>query len=290
MPSTTTVTGPLNTPNLDPSSLEGKFVIFTLLTAGTEAASNETIDAEPVGAQIDANGDFSVDLWVNGESGIESVYSIKLPYRKGSYQVIIPSSAAGGSISLEELMDFHQVSGSSPQQSDTLAEAREYTDSLAKNPNTFVPLVSSNWKLALDYSIPGDNISIFTNDAGFIGDAPSVGTSYVREDAAWKSLLEGIATTESSVIVTSPSYIVANNDLVILADDDTAGGDVTIDLGSILTGFQGIRRSIKKLGSTGTVIIDPNGSGNIDGGATATLTAQYESITITNEAGNWYIL
>ena len=49
--------------------------------------------------------------------------------------------------------------------------------------------------------------------------------------------------------------------------------------------------SIKKTdSSTNTVIIDGSGSETIDGGTTATLVKQYESITIVSDNANWHII
>lgn len=46
---------------------------------------------------------------------------------------------------------------------------------------------------------------------------------------------------------------------------------------------------IKNIG-TGVITVDGNDSETIDGGATAVLTVQYESITILSNGTSWYIL
>lgn len=89
--------------------------------------------------------------------------------------------------------------------------------------------------------------------------------------------------------VTSTSYSATTANYVILVDDDTAGSTVTVTLPAA-SGNSGLQFNIKKIGSTANVIIDGNASEEIDGGATATLTQQYESITIICDGSNWYII
>ena len=74
----------------------------------------------------------------------------------------------------------------------------------------------------------------------------------------------------------------------VLVDDDTAGGAVTITLPKVIN----VNRimHIKKLGTTGNVVVDGDGSETIDGGATNTLTSQYQSISIMSSGTEWHIV
>ncbi len=90
------------------------------------------------------------------------------------------------------------------------------------------------------------------------------------------------------VTVTTTSHTAGVED-VILVDDDTAGGDVTIDLQAVADTFK-YPRVIKKLGTTGNVIIDGDGTETIDGALTATLTVQYEALMLIPDGSNWHII
>ena len=89
--------------------------------------------------------------------------------------------------------------------------------------------------------------------------------------------------------VTGTSATLGDDDYVILVDDDTAGSTVTITLPAAAS-HTGRVYHIKKLGTTANVIVDGNASETIDGGTTATLNTQYESITIACDGSNWSIL
>ena len=91
------------------------------------------------------------------------------------------------------------------------------------------------------------------------------------------------------VTVTSASYSAISSNSFILADDDTAGGVVTITLPTA-NGNSGLEYKVKKIGSTANVVIDGNESETIDGATTTTLTVQYESITIVCDGSNWWII
>ena len=74
---------------------------------------------------------------------------------------------------------------------------------------------------------------------------------------------------------------------MILVDDDAVGGAVTVTLPAI-TGVSDYH--IKKLGTSGDVIIDGNASETIDDGLTATLKVQYESVHIVSDGSNWHVV
>lgn len=89
--------------------------------------------------------------------------------------------------------------------------------------------------------------------------------------------------------VTSTSYTVDADDDIILVDDDTAGGVVTITLLPSATA-PSRRIDIKKIGSTANVIVDGDGTETIDGGLTATLTVKDETFTVAPDGSNWHIV
>ncbi len=74
----------------------------------------------------------------------------------------------------------------------------------------------------------------------------------------------------------------------LLVDDDAAGGAVTITLPKVINTNRIMH--IKKIGTTGNVTLDGDGSETIDGSATHTLTTQYQSVSIMSSGTEWYIV
>lgn len=89
--------------------------------------------------------------------------------------------------------------------------------------------------------------------------------------------------------ITSTSYTALEDDNLILVDDDTAGGEVTIDLPAASEN-EGLKHIIKKIGATANVVVDASTTETIDGSLTATLKTQYESITVICDGSNWFII
>ena len=81
-----------------------------------------------------------------------------------------------------------------------------------------------------------------------------------------------------TVTITSTSYT-AGNETVVLVDDTTAGGIVTVTLPSANKADQRVYH-IKKVGNSYNVVIDGNGSELIDGKTTQTIGSQYTSVQL----------
>lgn len=309
---TTTVTGPIET--LGGSALSGKYIRFTLLTSGTETATGDLVAASTTSELLDANGDFSATLWVNGESGVESIYRIEIPGDTLVYDVIIPTSAGGGSISVETLIENHQVSGSL-QQSTTLSQATAYTDSeldaFAIDPATAqVNFNATNWiaDLGLDADLPTFSVpastTISTFGASLVDDADastarttlgltSVATSTLQtsvtdqdtDPVSGGAVVDYVSKTTTSV--TTTTYTLLSSDDTLLCDNSSG---VTVTLLAAATAGDGFEVTIKNVGSAGSVTIDGDASETIDGALTAVLTSQYESLTIVCDGSNWNII
>lgn len=73
---------------------------------------------------------------------------------------------------------------------------------------------------------------------------------------------------------------------IILCDTTTAGFTVTLPtaVGNTAT------ITIKKILGSNNVVVDGAGTETIDGGLTATITRQFESITIISNGTNWFII
>lgn len=76
---------------------------------------------------------------------------------------------------------------------------------------------------------------------------------------------------------------------VVLVDDDTAGGAVTVNLPAAANNN---RRwvHVKKLGTTGNVTIDANASELIDGATTLVISTQYQSYLVVCDGTGWHII
>lgn len=95
--------------------------------------------------------------------------------------------------------------------------------------------------------------------------------------------------SSSTTTVTTTSYSMVSTDYFIIADDDTAGSLMTINLLSAVTVGDGYEVTIKKRGSTATVVVDGNGAQTIDDSLTISITIQYESVTLISDGTQWFI-
>ena len=112
-------------------------------------------------------------------------------------------------------------------------------------------------------------------------------TEGTAEGADKVTLLGALNSTTS---VTDTAYTVLSTDDAVYVDDTTAGGTVTVTLPPAAEVGNGYEVTVKKTGNTYHVIVDGNGSETIDGGLTARLTVQYESITCKSDGSNWLII
>ena len=108
---TTTITGTIN--GVNNTALANKWITFRLVQLGTDSAATATVAQSVDSVQTDANGDFSIDVWNNGDSGKTSVLEITIDGSKAE-NVIIPTGAA--SIELWDLIENFQADGSTPEQ------------------------------------------------------------------------------------------------------------------------------------------------------------------------------
>jgi len=97
-----------------------------------------------------------------------------------------------------------------------------------------------------------------------------------------------ITVGRSTITVTATSYT-ASTDRIILVDDDTAGGAVTIDLPAAASNTD-IDYNVVKLGTTASVTVDGNASETINGATTNVLSSQWDSIWIVCDGTQWVIL
>ena len=109
--STTTITGTIN--GVNNTALANKWITFRLVQLGTDSGATATVAQSVDSVQTDANGDFSIDVWNNGDSGKPSILEITVEGSKAE-NVIIPAGTA--SIELWDLIENYQADGSTSEQ------------------------------------------------------------------------------------------------------------------------------------------------------------------------------
>ena len=91
------------------------------------------------------------------------------------------------------------------------------------------------------------------------------------------------------VIADVPYYDVINTQGTVLIFCDATGGDLNINLPTAVDNTTVI--VVKRIDSdVYTLTINPDGSETIDGGSTAVLNVQNESITLVSDNTNWKII
>ena len=114
--STTTITGTIN--GVNNVALANKWITFRLVQLGTDSVATATVAQSVDSVQTDANGDFSIGVWNNGDSGKTSVLEITIDGSKAE-SVIIPTATA--TIELWDLIENYQADGSTSEQVPTVS-------------------------------------------------------------------------------------------------------------------------------------------------------------------------
>ena len=91
-----------------------------------------------------------------------------------------------------------------------------------------------------------------------------------------------------NLVTKTASYLATFEDHVILCDATSSAITITLPVASTV---EGLILHIKKTdNSVNAITVDGDGSETIDGGTTAVIDTQYESITIISDNSNWFIL
>lgn len=121
----------------------------------------------------------------------------------------------------------------------------------------------------------------FTGIATVLTAAPGTNTTQIASTAFVTAAVAYALTTE----ITGYTETATSGEKVRLCDL-AAGFTVTLPTAVGNTA----KLTFKKMQSAGSIIIDGSGSQTIDGGLTATLTNQYEAITLVSNNANWMII
>lgn len=151
-----------------------------------------------------------------------------------------------------------------------------------QNESVKVTCDGTGWNLTSFTPLPAETTLTDTDSA--------VPTSGAVVDYAIAKATNSANITSGTTSVTTTSYTVLSTDKVVLVDDDTAGGAVTITLPSAATLEDGWCCTIKKLGSTADITISPDGVETIDGDLSRLMRQKLEATSIVSDGSNWRVL
>jgi len=205
---TTTITGTIN--GVNNTALANKWITFRLVQLGTDSGATATVAQSVDSVQTDANGDFSIDVWNNGDSGKESVLEITVEGSKAE-NVIIPAGTA--SIELWDLIENYQADGSTSEQLPVVSDLF-----LRKSTNLSdlgdAPTARTNLGVAIGTDVQAHSATLDATTASFT--------------AADETKLDGIEAladvTDATNIAASGGYIAGGTD-VALTDGGTGASD-----------------------------------------------------------------
>lgn len=120
------------------------------------------------------------------------------------------------------------------------------------------------------------------------------GTASLRWATVYTVDVNATGTTTTAGLVTDIETFTASSDTLDTANHvclcDCSSNDITLNLPAA-SGNTGLQYHIKKIDSTSnTVTIDGSGSETIDGGTTAVIRSQYESVTVSCDGTEWWII
>jgi hypothetical protein len=204
---TTTVTGTIR--GVNNTALANKWISFRLVQLGTDAVATATVAQSVDSVQTDANGDFSVGIWNNGDSGKTSVLEIAIQGSKAEY-VIIPTGVA--TIELWDLIENYQADGSTSEQVPVVSELflRKSTN-LGDVPNKL--LASQNLDLEIGVDVQAHSAILDATTASFTTTketAISTNTADIASNNTDIGVLTGAVVQNETDIATNVSGIATN--------------------------------------------------------------------------------
>jgi len=205
---TTTITGTIN--GVNNTALANKWITFRLVQLGTDSGATATVAQSVDSVQTDANGDFSIDVWNNGDSGKTSVLEITVDGSKPE-SVIIPTGTA--SIELWDLIENYQADGSTSEQVPVVSELflRKSTN-LSDIGNKLI--ASQNLDLEVGVDVQAHSAVLDATTA-----------SFTTADETKLDGIEALAdVTDATNIAASGGYVAGGTD-VALADGGTGASD-----------------------------------------------------------------
>ena len=205
---TTTITGSIN--GVNNTALANKWITFRLVQLGTDSVATATVAQSVDSVQTDANGDFSIDVWNNGDSGKTSILEITVEGSKAE-KVIIPAGTA--SIELWDLIENYQADGSTSEQVPTVSAL------FLRKSNNLSDLASATT------SRTNLGVAIGTDVQAHSATLDATTASFTTADETKLDGIEALAdVTDATNIAASGGYVAGGTD-VALADGGTGASD-----------------------------------------------------------------
>ena len=205
---TTTITGTIN--GVNNTALANKWITFRLVQLGTDSAATATVAQSVESVQTDANGDFSVGIWNNGDSGKTSVLEITVDGSKPE-SVIIPTATA--TIELWDLIENYQADGSTSEQVPVVSSL------FVRKSNNLSDLGSATT------SRTNLGVAIGSNVQAHSAVLDATTASFLLADEAKLDGVEALAdVTDATNIAASGGYVAGGTD-VALTDGGTGASD-----------------------------------------------------------------
>lgn len=223
--STTTITGTIH--GVNNTALANKWINFRLAQLGTDAVASVTVAESVDSVQTDASGNFSIDVWNNGDSGTTSLLEIAVEGSDTQY-VVMPTGVV--SIELWDLIENYQAEGNTSQVPIVSDLFLRKSTNLGDVPNKL--LASQNLNLAIGTNVQAhssildatDAIFTVSKDAAISENTTKIATN--EGNIATNAAAIAINTAKVGITPTQASAIVANTAKVSNA---THTGDVTGD-------------------------------------------------------------
>ena len=164
----------------------------------------------------------------------------------------------------------------------------------------------------LSYLSSGDNISLLTNDSGYLtgitgenlGDLSDVTITSVTNNqvlqydsgsSAWinATISTGGGSVPNLTSISSSQttdYTISSTTGIEEIYIIDPGAAINVNLPAAATAGSGYKYNIKNISGTYSLTIDPNSTETIDGVSTYSLNVQYQSVTIVSDGSNWFII
>jgi hypothetical protein len=219
----TTITGPINQVNNEPFA--NKWIKFTLGQLGTDATAGVTVAQSSDSVQTDASGDFTIDIWDNGESGVESILEVKIEGSRPQY-VIIPKGTA--SIELWDLIENYQAIDATPQ----VPVISELFLAKSANLSDLPDVAAARTNLGLGSEVQSSKVIVNQSNV-----ATTLGGTI---DSTKEYLIDGVIDMTGVTVTVPPTglqirgYSFAISKLTCADDNYTMFTDAALDSGSLL--------------------------------------------------------